>query len=321
MKKLRYMKAITLFFVLSLLGTSSIYAFDKSPETLGDHFSLEGALELFKESESPEDFEKRLNTEEYGIHNLDLNEDGFIDYIQVNDHHDGDVHAIVMQIAVSKKEAQDVAVIEIEKKGPEYAILQIIGDEDLYGEQVIVEPYEEDAPAHRKGGPSFGEDYRLVVVNVWAWPSVRFIYRPTYSVWASPFRFGYYPRWWRPWRPVPLNVFSPKVVVFRPNYRVVTTHRVVRAHRIYTPVSRKSPTVVKKTTTYAVGKTSTGRVGARKKTTVTTNTRSNRVYGSRKSTTTTKTSGAKGQGSRKKTTTTTTTKKGKSSPRTSHRKG
>ena len=48
----------------------------------GDNFSLEAAIELFKKSTSPEDFEKRLNTENNDVNNLDLNEDGEIDYIR-----------------------------------------------------------------------------------------------------------------------------------------------------------------------------------------------------------------------------------------------
>ena len=50
--------------------------------TAGDHFSLEGALELFKKSDSPEDFEKMLNKETNFVNNLDLNEDEEIDYIK-----------------------------------------------------------------------------------------------------------------------------------------------------------------------------------------------------------------------------------------------
>ena len=105
----------------------------------GDHFSLEGALELFKKAESPEAFEKLLNDADNYVNNLDLNEDGEVDYIRVEDRMEGDVHAIVLQVPVSESESQDVAVIEIEKTGAEEAILQILGDEDVFGETRIVE--------------------------------------------------------------------------------------------------------------------------------------------------------------------------------------
>lgn len=217
----------------------------------GDHFSLEGAVMLLKESESPEDFEKRLNTESSKVNNLDLNEDGEIDYIRVIDNMEGDVHALVLQVPVSEEESQDVAVIEIEKTGDEEAILQIIGDPDVYGEQVIVEPFaEEVTPDKQKrgGGPMASPATSRIVVNVYFWPGVRFLYRPGYTVWVSPWGWRTYPRWWSPWRPRPWRVHFGHTHVYRVNCHVTTTHRVVRAHRIYTPRRRTSTTVVQRTT-------------------------------------------------------------------------
>lgn len=217
----------------------------------GDHFSLEGALEMFKKSENLEDFEKALNTEDNIVNNLDLNEDGETDYIKVIDHMDGDVHAIVLQAVVSEKESQDVAVIEIEKTGAESAELQIIGDEDIYGEQVISEPSDEDKDGGKKGGkggPYLMQPPMPFVVNVWLWSPVRFVYRPGYVVYASPWGWRRYPGWWRPFRPQPFAVWRVRVAPFRPHYRIVTTHRVVRAHRVYTPVRTHSTVVHTRTT-------------------------------------------------------------------------
>ena len=42
-------------------------------EVPGDNFSLEGALEVFKKSESPEEFERLLNSADSKVNNLDLN--------------------------------------------------------------------------------------------------------------------------------------------------------------------------------------------------------------------------------------------------------
>ncbi|HLG38036.1 MAG TPA: hypothetical protein VI461_00160, partial [Chitinophagaceae bacterium] len=106
----------------------------------GDNFSLQGALAMFQKAASPEDFEKMLNSEDNHVNNLDLNGDGDIDYIRVIDNTDKDVHAFVLQVVISEKESQDIAVIELEKTGDTTAVLQIIGDEEIYGEQVIVEP-------------------------------------------------------------------------------------------------------------------------------------------------------------------------------------
>ena len=246
------MKQISILFtVLFAALTISLQAQDDVEATGfdGDNFSLEGALELFKKAESLEDFEKQLNTEKNYVNNLDLNEDGEIDYIMVNDNVEDDVHAIVLQVAVSKDETQDVAVIEIEKTGKEEAMLQIVGDEDVYGTQTIVEPYDIEGSSDGSG-PDAEMSFARIIVNVWLWPSVRYVYRPGYRVWVSPWRWNYYPRWWSPWRPVAWVSFRPHVVRYRTGFGFhrVTTHRVVRAHRVYTPKRRTSTTVVKRTT-------------------------------------------------------------------------
>lgn len=231
----------------------------------GDDFSLQGALELFKKSTSPEDFEKLLNTEGSHVNNLDLNGDGETDYIKVIDKTENGVHVFVLQVPVSEKENQDIAVIELEKTGKESAQLQIIGDADIYGEETIVEPEGggNDAAMLMPGtdmryeyGPaasSFSEDNAGIVVNVWAWPVVRFVYAPSYVVWVSPWQWHRRPIWWRPWRPVSWTVFRPRRAVFAPHYVVVHHHRVVRAHRVYTPV-RSSSTIVHTRYSASVGR-------------------------------------------------------------------
>ena len=126
---------------------------------------------------------------------------------------DKDVHAFVLQVPVSEKESQDIAVIELEKTGDAEAMLQIIGDADIYGEQTIVEPSEEGDEEMENQNKGADTEYlssmkAAVVVNVWVWPSVRYVYRPGYVVWVSPWRWKVYPGWWRPWRPLAWRCFS-----------------------------------------------------------------------------------------------------------------
>ncbi len=273
-------------FVFAILICFSLQAQDNSATETGypgDHFSLEGALDLFEKAKSPEDFEKLLNTEDNNVNNLDLNEDGDIDYIRVVDNMEGDVHAIVLQVPVSKTESQDIAVIEIEKTGKESAILQIIGDETIYGEQKIVEPFEEAANGG-KGGPSVNMATVKRVVIVWHWPCVRFIYAPGYRVWRSPWYWGYYPGWWRPWRPRPWRSFYNTTLVFRPRFRVVSTHRVVKAHRVYTPKRKTSKVVHTRTTTRVAVKGKNGKVGVAKTTTGVAKGKNGQVSGKRSTT-------------------------------------
>ena len=217
----------------------------------GDDFSLQGALQMFQDATTIEDFEKAINTEGYHINNLDLNADGEIDYIRVIDKSEKDVHAFVLQVPVSETENQDIAVIELEKTGEANAIIQIIGDEDIYGEQVIVEPDGGGEEAFynfndsKLSGPNAGYDFTTpgIVVNVWLWPSVRFVYGPAYRPWISPWRWRYYPGWWKPWKPLRWHAWHPFRAHYHRPFSVVRTHRVIHAHRVYTPFRTTSVTV------------------------------------------------------------------------------
>jgi hypothetical protein len=225
----------------------------------GDGLSLEAVLDLFKKSQSLEDFEKKLNQESNEVNNLDINEDGKIDYIRVVDNMEKESHAIVLQVPVNEKENQDVAVITLEKTGKEEATLQIIGDEDVYGEEKIVEPFEEEKQESGKNGPAPTMGSVYVVVNVYHWAPVRYVYHPTYVVYRSPWVWGVYPTWWRPWRPRPYVYYYPRVRVYHVHYHPVTVHRCHHAHGVYAPRRTYSTTVHTRTTTYKTTRTTTTR--------------------------------------------------------------
>jgi hypothetical protein len=236
---------------------SIVHGYSTAPDSSGvpgDQFNLQAALELFKNSNSPEAFEKAINTEDNHVNNLDLNEDGEIDYVRVESKMDGDVHIFILQVPVSENENQDIAVIELEKTGNEEAMIQIIGDEDIFGEALIVEPLEEEleedseesAPGMKKGGPNaigFDDDEFRIVINVWAWPSVRFVYGPAYRPWISPWRWRHYPSFWRPWRPLSWRVWHPYRIRPIRGFGFSHTHRVVHAHKVYTPHRKTSVSV------------------------------------------------------------------------------
>lgn len=207
----------------------------------GDYFSLEGALDLFKESSTLRDFERKLNTERNWVNNLDLNYDGRIDYIRVEHRRQGDFHAIILQAIVDRYDVQDVAVIELEIIRRGDAVLQIIGDEDLYGEEVYVEPVEGYSDSRRGYNSDYG-DY----VNVYYWRPVQYLLGRQYRVYVSPYRWRYYPTWWNPWVQVSWNVFRPRIVVYVNRYHVVRRHRVIRVHNFYRPYRSYCNTVVQR---------------------------------------------------------------------------
>ena len=169
----------------------------------GDNLNLYAVMKLFQESPTLEEFEKKLNDETNKVNNLDLNGDNQIDYIKVVDNPEGDTHNISLKVSVSKDEEQDVAVFVVNKDGNGQVQIQLIGDEDLYGKDYIIEP--DSRPPSSTPNPGYEGDQppQAPIVNyqVSAWPVVQFIYVPTYSVWRSPWHWGYYPAYWRPWTP------------------------------------------------------------------------------------------------------------------------
>lgn len=214
-------------------GFITSYGQEMEPEVPGDHFSLEGALELFKRSESPEEFEKLLNSPDSKVNNLDLNADGYIDYIRVVDRYEGNVHAFILQAVISENESQDVAVIELEKLSNGKAVLQIVGNEDIYGVETIIEPT-------REVRTYAGARSTRTVVNVWAWPSVQFVYGPYYRGWISPWHWHYHPVWWSPWRPITYVHYYTYWRPYRHYYDYCPTRRIVYAQHIYHPHRRSS---------------------------------------------------------------------------------
>ena len=196
------------FLIISILAAIAAVATAKMPQDYpeeylglpGDNFNLYAVMKLFQESETLEGFERSLNDENSRINNLDLNNDNYIDYIKVIDYPDGDDHTIVLQAVLDRNESQDVAVFTVQRFRDGTVQIQLVGDEALYGRNYIIEPYYAETP-----NPGYTGRARTVVrttyVEVSAWPVVRYIYMPNYVVWRSSWYWGYYPVYWRPWRP------------------------------------------------------------------------------------------------------------------------
>jgi hypothetical protein len=200
------------FLITSILATmlaagTALMAQDYPEEYLGlpgDNLNLYAVMNLFQQSETIEGFERSLNDENSRINNLDLNNDNNIDYIKVNDYVDRDVHTIVLQDVLDRNENQDVAVFTVQKLRDGSVQIQLIGDEALYGKNYIVEPIYAETPNPGYTGRSNRQNVSVVTnnyVQVDAWPLIRFIYLPNYSIWHSSWYWGYYPSYWHPWRP------------------------------------------------------------------------------------------------------------------------
>jgi hypothetical protein len=208
--KRKVMKKLIITSILALLlaGTGTLRADDWPDEYLGlpgDNLNLYAVMDLFQNSETLEGFERSLNDENSRINNLDLNGDNLVDYIMVSDFVDGDVHNIVLRVALNENEYQDVAVFVVEKFANGSVQIQLIGDEALYGKNYIIEPnYAETPNPGYTGRVRTTSHVTMVTTTYWdiaRWPVVVYIYRPGYLAWRSAWYWGYWPSYWYAWRP------------------------------------------------------------------------------------------------------------------------
>lgn len=147
---------------------------------ISDNLDLDAVASIFGDSENLEDFEFRLNDPDNRISNLDLNEDGYIDYLRVVENSTDRNSLVVVQAVLDEDIYQDVATIEIEKVQNGRLRVQIVGDSYIYGSNYIIEPVFVHTP----------------VIFSFFWSSH---YRP----WHSPYYWNYYPRWYSYYSPYP----------------------------------------------------------------------------------------------------------------------
>lgn len=227
---------LAVLFCASTLVSSSVLSQDVTvvapSSEATDGLDLQAVAELFKDAKDLEEFEKSLNDPEVGVNNLDLDDNGEVDFIRVMEEASEDAHVIVLQVPLGENEFQDVATIEVEKNGEEDYNMQIRGNEVIYGVDYYIAP---------------------VQVHIHAWPIMPWIFRPVYHPYRSVFYFGFYPRWWHPWHPLAVHVYRTRTVRFttRATFTVAHTTRVARVTRVkYTPTSS---TLVKRRTRVTPG--------------------------------------------------------------------
>ena len=182
----------------------------------GDDLDLYAVMEVFQKSKTIEDFEKELNSDKTKINNLDLDKDKKVDFIKVVTNKDGDSFEFILQVAVSKTENQDVAVILVSKDKSGKVSMQIVGDEDLYGKNYVVEPKGASAGATTNPGYTGGNKETMNIptqtastttVVVQSAPIVQYVYSPVYVPYYPPYYYGYYPPYYHPFVPIARAVY------------------------------------------------------------------------------------------------------------------
>jgi uncharacterized membrane protein YgcG len=87
---------------------------------------------LAKKCKEASDFERLLNSKAEAVNNIDLNDDGRVDYINVTEYGSGDRRGFSLTTELSPGKTQEIATIDFQKEG-EKATVQTTGNSSLYG--------------------------------------------------------------------------------------------------------------------------------------------------------------------------------------------
>lgn len=184
MKTLHYIALLFLTLTFSLsYGQRTVVTANNYD--ISDNLDLQAVASIFGESSDLADFEFRLNDPYLRINNLDLNGDGYVDYLRVVEVIEDRTHLIVIQAVLGKDLFQDIATIEVERdKRKKVVYMQVVGNSYLYGANYIYEPVYVNTP------PMFslfwGVSYRPYHSS-WYWN-----YYPDYYYGYAPYSTGRY---------------------------------------------------------------------------------------------------------------------------------
>lgn len=174
-----------------------------STSQIGDQLDLQALGEVVKQSNSAEEIENKLNTSG-SINNLDLDGDGQVDYVKVNEVNDANGRGFVFLVDTPNGSEQ-VAQITLSQSG-DLANVNIQGNPTYYG----------------------SNNYYTTSHLVRDMMIYNYLYGAYHRPYYSPYRYGHYPSHYRSYRTSGYHS-SPRVVT-----RTTTTTRTTR------PVTRST---------------------------------------------------------------------------------
>lgn len=173
--------------------TTRVYAADND---ISLYLDLQAVGAAFAQSNTVQEFESLLNNASYMLSNLDLNGDGYVDYLRVLETLEGRTHVFLIQAVLGHNIYQDVATLVAELPSIQTACVQIIGSPYLYGPSYIIQPVYYTRP--------------LIYTH---------LMRVGYTVWRSPWHWDYFPTYYRHPAPILLSHYHAYIDTFMTNHR------------------------------------------------------------------------------------------------------
>ena len=171
-----------------------------------DNLDLQRVGNILERSESPEEFERYLN-EPGGINNLDLNADGYVDYISVDEYPYYDDYNYARGMSFYTRfgpdQVQELGTVVFYRddfNAPGARIL-ITGNEQIYGDNYYYE--------------TNWLDRGLAIASL--------LFSPREVVYRSPYYYDYYPSWYSTYEVVDPPIYRTRVEQLWPAPVVVYT--------------------------------------------------------------------------------------------------
>ena len=178
--------------------TTTVYVTSYN-EDLCFYLDLNAVAAAFAEARSVREFEQIINSSRYMINNLDLNRDGWIDYLRVIEMRSGAYHTLLIQACLAPSVFQDVATLVAERLADRLYV-EVIGDPYLYGYNYIVRPVFIRRP-----------------------PMWEVYGHASYSPWSSPYYYNYWPSYYTQPKPIYLNHYQAYVHTYMTNHHYCHT--------------------------------------------------------------------------------------------------
>ena len=185
---------------------------------LGDNLNLQALGELVKNSTSAQDIEDKLNSPN-SINNLDLDNDGNVDYIKVTEYGSGNQRGFSFTVDLANSQSQEIATIEV-NQGNDGAQMNVHGNQQLYG-----------------SGAHYQSHYSLTDLMI-----MHYLFAP-HVYYHSPYHYGYYPRYYHPYRSTPYNSYRTRVSTTTKTTRITRTSTPTKS-TISSPNAKKTSSLV-----------------------------------------------------------------------------
>jgi hypothetical protein len=193
----------------------------------GQGLDLQSVVALLKEVKDGEALERKLNAPN-SINNLDLNRDGKVDYIRVQEYQGGSTKNFSLTTDFGDGNVQEIADIRVEQPaGQPQAVVQVQGNQALYGPSVY---YTARFPVAE------------ALFLLWA-------LAPRPAVYVSPYRWGYYPTYYQPYSPVPYSSYQTTTRTYARTTTVTRVERPAVQSTAVSPNANRAATLTQPTGT------------------------------------------------------------------------